>query len=256
MPTARNGDVSLYYELDGSGDPVAFVGDLGYGAWQWAWQYPAVAGPFAGLVSDTRGTGRSDAPQGPYSVADLAADLDAVLSDAGLGSVHLVGAGLGGLVCLHTALTGSRVESLTLFGTAARGGDIDLDPLFGTPDDRAALRRSILVALSDDFVEDAPETVDRIVDWRADEDAPRDAWDAQTAAVRAFDVGDRLYEITTPTLVVHGLDDAVWPVERGRALADGLPRGRFVAVEGAGHLVHVERPRRVNDELVGFLEAR
>jgi len=59
--------------------------------------------------------------------------------------------------------------------------------------------------------------------------------------------------VTTPALVVHGTADAVWPPERGEALAENLPRGRFEPLSGAGHLVHVERSRVVNDLLTGFL---
>jgi len=91
------------------------------------------------------------------------------------------------------------------------------------------------------------------VTWRAAEDASRSVFGAHAAAVAGFDVSDRLYEITQPALVVHGGDDAVWPPERGAALAEGLPRGAFSEVPDAGHLVHVEASRRVNDDLLGFL---
>ncbi|PSQ09175.1 alpha/beta hydrolase, partial [Halobacteriales archaeon QS_5_70_15] len=63
-----------------------------------------------------------------------------------------------------------------------------------------------------------------------------------------------LYEVDQPALVVHGTADAVWPPAGGAALAADLPRGRHVPVEGAGHLVGVERSRTVNDLLTGFLE--
>ena len=256
MTRTSNGDVSLYYERAGSGPTVAFVGDVGYGAWQWGWQHAAVAGPYESLVADLRGTGRSDAPSGPYAVEYLVEDLTTVLSDAGVRSAHVVGAGLGGMVALEAARTTSRVDGLFLLGTAARGGDIDLDPLWGTPDDPDALERSLAAGLSHSFVEARPDAVEQMIEWRSEEDAGRAAWEAQAAAVDAFDVSDRLYEITVPALVVHGRDDAVWPPERGAALADDLPRGEFRPVEDAGHLAHVEASRRVNDDLLGFLDER
>ncbi|RLM56601.1 alpha/beta fold hydrolase [Halobellus sp. Atlit-31R] len=253
MPTVSNGGVDLYYETAGAGDTVAFVGDVGYGAWQWGWQHAALTGPYESLVTDLRGVGRSDAPPGPYSVAELSDDLTAVLSDAGVRSAHVVGAGLGGQVALHTALETARVDSLALVGTAASGDGLDLDPLWGAPDDDDALVDSLAAGLSAQFVTNHPEAVDQMIAWRADEDATRDAWEAQAAAVEEFDVSDRLYEVTVPSLVVHGSADAVWPPARGAALAEGLPRGEHCAVEDAGHLVHVEASRRVNDDLLGFL---
>ncbi|WP_101295228.1 alpha/beta fold hydrolase [Halegenticoccus soli] len=253
MPTARNGGVSLYYDTDGTGETVAFVGDLGYGAWQWGWQHAAVAGPYRSLVTDLRGAGRSDAPPGPYTVGELAQDLEVALADAGVRSAHVVGAGLGGAIALWAALSSSRPASLTLLGTAASGRGLDLEPLFAPPGDRDALRRSLDAAFSDAFFDEQPEVVERIVEWRAAEDASREAWEAQAAAAERFDVRERLHEVTVPALVLHGTEDAVWPEARGRELAEGLPRGEFAPVEGAGHLAHVEHSRVVNDLLLDFL---
>ncbi|MFC6989987.1 alpha/beta fold hydrolase [Haloplanus sp. GCM10025708] len=254
MPTATNGPVSLHYETSGTGETIVFVGDVGYGAWQWGWQHAALAGPFETLVTDLRGTGRSDSPPGPYSVDLLAADVQAVLEAHGARRAHVVGAGLGGMVALELARISSRPRTLTLLGTAASGAGLTLDPLFGDPDDPDALEASLEAAFTREFVESHPDVVDRIVEWRAGEDAGREAWEAQAAAVAAFDASDRLYEVTTPALVCHGTADAVWPVERGRALAEDLPRGTFVAVEDVGHLVHVEGSGVVNDHLWGILE--
>ncbi|MDS0295844.1 alpha/beta fold hydrolase [Halogeometricum luteum] len=253
MPVASNGGVACYYERDGDGDPVVFVGDAGYGAWQWGWQHAAVAGPFESLVTDVRGAGRSDAPPGPYSIPDLVSDLTTVLSDAGLHSAAVVGAGLGGMVGLEAARTTSRVERLVCLGTAPSGSGVDLESLYAPPTDRDALRRTTKAALSTEFVDDHPEAVRDITEWRAAEDADPAAWEAQAAAVRGYSL-DAPYEVTAPTLVVHGADDAAWPVEDARTLAADLPRGEFVGVDDAGHLAHVERSKRVNDELAGFLE--
>ncbi|WP_251342135.1 alpha/beta fold hydrolase [Haloplanus halophilus] len=257
MPTASNGSVSLYYETDGDSDreTVVFLGDAGYGAWQWGWQHAGLTGPFETLVTDLRGAGRSDAPPGPYAVDDLVADVQAVLADHGTRRVHVVGAGLGGMVALELARVSSRPRSLALLGTAPVGAGLTLDPLFGAPDDPDALESSLAAALSREFLDSHPDAVERIVDWRAAEDAPREAWAAQVAAVEAFDVSDRLYEIDVPALALHGRDDAVWPIERGRRLAEGLPRGEFVPLDG-GHLIGIERSRAVNDRLAGFFDGR
>ncbi|KAB1197524.1 MULTISPECIES: alpha/beta fold hydrolase [Haloferax] len=254
MSTVTRDGVELYYETDGDGETVVFVGDAGYGGWQWGWQYAAVTGPFETLVTDLRGTGRSDAPPGPYSVETLVADLEAILSDAGVRKAHVVGLGLGGMVGLEAARTTSRVRSLALVGTAASGAAIDPDPLYGAPTNPDELRESLTPALSAEFRTEQPDVVEQIVEWRGMEDATPDAWAAQIAAIEDYDAGP-LYEVTVPTLVVHGDDDPIWPVEAGRALADDLPRGRFESFAGARHLVTVERSRLVNDALVELLES-
>jgi 3-oxoadipate enol-lactonase len=254
MPTASNGSVSLYYETDGEGETVVLLGDVGYGAWQWGWQHAGLTGPFETLVTDLRGAGRSDAPTGPYAVDDFVADVQAVLDDHGRRNLHVVGAGLGGMVALELARLSTRPESLALLGTAPVGADLSLDPLFGSPSDPDELESSLAAAFSREFLDAHPDAIERIVEWRAAEDAPREAWDAQAAAVEAFDITDRLYEVDCPALVIHGRDDAVWSVDHGRRLAENLPRGEFVPLDG-GHLVGIERSREVNDRLFGFFES-
>lgn len=260
MPRVERDWGDLYYEAEGSGETVAFVGDLGYGAWQWAWQHAAVAGPFEALTWDLRGTGRSDCPAGPYSLEGLAADLEAVLAADDARRTHLVGAGLGGLIALRYALDYDRARSLTLVGSAAGEPYLPESPvedLFAPRDDPEALRRTLEPVLSEAFRAEQPDVVDGIVDWRAGDgggDAVHDGWRAQAAALEGAGLRDRLVEITLPALVVHGTADAVWPPAGGEQLAAGLPRGRYEPLDGGPHLVGVERSRDVNDLLVGFLE--
>ena len=259
MPHAANGDVDLYYEVDGEGgdrdvDAVAFCGEIGYGPWQWGWQHAAVAGPYRAVVPATRGTGDSDAPPGPYAVGHLAADLNAVLADAGIRAAHVVGVGLGGMVALHAALHSRRVRKLALVGTAAYGSGIDPDSLWADPTDPDALESSLRAAVTDEFLVRQPSVVSRIVEWRAAEDADRESWEAARAAVREFDLADRLYEVSNEALVLHGSEDAVCPPTKGEELAEGLPRGEFVEVDGAGHLANVEASRAVNDRVLAFFD--
>lgn len=259
MPTARTDGTELYYEADGEGETVALVPDLGLGAWQWGWQHAALAGPYEVLVSDARGTGRSSSPEGPYTVGMLAADLEAVLADHGSHGVHLVGAGLGGMVALRYAREYSRTTTMTLIGTSSGGPPSRLpseprERLFAPRDDPDALRESLGALFSADFLADQPDVIDGIVEWRASGDADRPGWEAQNAAFEAFDASDWLYEVTIPALVIHGRDDRTVPLENGRRLADGLPRGTFETYAGAGHGVWIERSRPVNDRLAAHLE--
>ena len=234
MPHANNGGVSIRYEVDApdAGDPdeaVVFCGDVGLGAWQFGWQHAALAGPHTVITPETRGVGRSDAPPGPYAVEDLAADVDAVCAAEGIRNAHLVGYGLGGMVALTAALASSRPASLTVVGTPPAGDAYKPDGVWADPADPAAVEGSLHGLCSVDFRE------------------------AHRAAAESFDVADRLYEVATPTLVVHGTDDAVCPVSAAKTLAAGLPRGELHAVEGARHLVGVEASAAVNDALAGWL---
>jgi pimeloyl-ACP methyl ester carboxylesterase len=253
VPDANNDGVSLYYETDGDGEAVLCCGDVGLGAWQWGWQHAALAGPYETIVGDTRGCGRSDDPPADCTVSTLAADAVEILRDHGVRTAHVVGAGLGGMIALELARTTGRVQSLTLIGTALSGDGYDPEPMFGPPSDDAALRQGLEAALSREFVDEQADAISQFVEWRAAEDADPDSWEKQAAALGSFAV-DAPYEITEPTLVVHGTEDRLCPIARGRELAEGLPNADLFEVDGAGHLAHVEASRTVNDRLGAFLE--
>ncbi|QSG05797.1 alpha/beta fold hydrolase [Halapricum desulfuricans] len=257
MPTARNGAVDIEYAVHGEGPTVVCCGVAGLGAWQWSYLVTPLAREYEVVVFDYRGTGNSGTPDGPYTVRDLTADLDAVLSDHGARSVHLLGAGLGGVVAVEYARRAGRAESLGLMGTPTAPSDVDFDALAwlrAPSDEPEELERSLEVAFAPGTVEAHPDEIRRIVEWRATDDAGRTGWDGQLAAMREAELTD-LYEVTTPSLVFHGVEDAIVDPEAGRRLAEQLPRGEGRAVE-SGHLVHVEQPRVVADELLAWLDER
>jgi pimeloyl-ACP methyl ester carboxylesterase len=251
MPTTTNDGVRLHYETTGDGPTVVFLNDAGYGAWLWGWHHDAVAGPYETLVWDLRGTGESDAPSGPLDVATLAADLEAVLSAHGVGSAHLVGAGLGGMVALRYAHRYNRARTLTLYNTAASGEAVDGEALAALSLDDGA-EDSLAGAFSPAFRDGAPDLLDRIAEWREAEDATGDAFAAQAAAATGFDAPP-LYEVTQPAEVYDGVEDPVVPGEAAESLGRDLPRGEATAVEGR-HLSFVEHATAVTDRLVAFLD--
>jgi 3-oxoadipate enol-lactonase len=256
MPTTAAPDgTTVGYGVDAERrdrPPVVLVGDCGFGAWQWAWQHPAVAGRRAVVTAEYRGGTRSGPPESPCDLATLAGDVRAVLDATDVGRPHLVGAGLGGLIVLSLALDGAA-RSLTLVGTGATGVAVDPSPALADPTDPDACRRSLDAVLSVDFRERRPDVVDRIVGWRRADD-PTPAAARRQAAALDVDLSDRLVELTAPALVVHGGADAVWPVAGAERLAEELPRGELCRVDGAGHLAGCEAAAPVNDALVGFLD--
>jgi 3-oxoadipate enol-lactonase len=257
MPTARNGDVEIHYELDGprDGEPVILIEGLGYGRWMWRWQRERLADDYRVILPDNRGTGDSDAPEGPYTMAEMASDVEAVLADAGPNSgyeaAHVVGASMGGMIAQQFALDYDRAATLTLLCTS-HGGDEEVpipeetaEQMFAVPegaDEREIIEHRMQPAVSDGFFEANPDLLEQIVDWRLAGDASEAGRNAQAAAVEAFDVADRVGEVHQPTLVLHGEADRVVPIENGRMLHEKLPDSRLEVVEGGPHLFFVEQP--------------
>ena len=261
MPTATNGTVSIRYTIEAAApesaaDPdeaIVFCGDIGLGPWQFGWQHAALAGRYPVVIPETRGVGGSDTPPGPYTIDQLAADLDAVCTAVGRRNVHLVGYGLGGMVALQYALAATRPASLTVIGAPAAGDRYNPDGVWADPNLPSAVEGSLTGLLSASFRERHPDALAPIVQWRCTEDANQAAFSAQKAAIDSFDITDRLYELTTPTLVIHGTDDTVCPPVSATELADGLPRGERRAIDGARHFVGIEASAAVNDAVTAWL---
>lgn len=263
---ANSDGVSISYDRRGPSDAptVVFVEGLGYGRWMWQWQREPLAETYDTIVFDNRGTGESDAPSGPYTIAEMAADLEAVLDETDVESCHIVGASMGGMISQRYALTYDRAESLTLICTSPGGEDAvptppeTMDQIMNVPDElgpREALRYKMAPATSEGFLEANPDLADRIIDWRLESDAPEPAREAQAAAVAGFDASDELSTLTLPTLVIHGTADRVLPMENGRLLADLIPEARLELYEDAPHWVFIEEAAAVTNDLRELLDA-
>jgi len=247
----------------------------------WRWQREAVAGDYGVIAPDNRGTGRSDAGLPPivprlprklrtplifklagYSISGLAADLEAVLDDAGIYNAHIVGASMGGMIAQRYALEYSRAKTLSLLCTSHGGPDAVPVPeetqehIFDVPkgaSERETLRHRMRPAFTERFTNRNPHLIDRIIEWRLEQDASDPAREAQAAAVLDFDVSDRLDGIRVPTLVAHGTADRVVPVANGKLLAEKIPDSRLELVEGGPHCFFIEDALQVNAALESFL---
>ncbi|NHN43452.1 alpha/beta hydrolase [Halorubellus sp. JP-L1] len=253
MPTVERDGTELYYEATGHGETVAFVPDVGTGAWLWGWQHAALAGPYEAVVWNPRGTGESSRPRGDLSMRTFANDLDAIMKDHGASATHVVGCGLGAMVALEYARRKGRARKVVLLSGAARGDAYDPAPLFADPDDETACRESLACAFSDEFRDAHPDALDDVAAWRTMEDADRDDWEHQRAALEDWDAG-ALYEIDNEALVVDGGADPLVDDGAAAELADGLPRSERESFPDASHFVHAERSRPVNDAVLGFLD--
>lgn len=265
MAYATREDAEIFYEVDGPRDApaVTFVEGLSYGTWMWRWQRRGLSEEYRTVVFDNRGTGESNEPEGPYTVSQMAGDLEAVLADTGIEETHIVGASLGGMIAQQYALDYDRAASLVLCCTTPGGDeavpipDGTLDRMLNVPEEYGpaeTIRYKMRPAFTEEFWEDNGDVVDRIVDWRLGTDPSEQAYGWQAAAAERFDVSDRLFDIDQPTLVIHGTDDRVVPFENAELLADGLPDARLHPVEGGSHLVFIERADEVNAAIREFLD--
>jgi len=277
---ARVGDLEIAYETFGEPDdtPVLLVMGLATQMVGWPDDFCrglAERGLFV-VRFDNRDTGLSthlddagapdimtvlggDHSSVPYGLADLADDTVGLLDALGLGSAHVVGASMGGMIAQLVALRHpARVRSLTSIMSTTG------DPAVGAPAEAAM---AVLLAPP---ASDREGAVQRAVDtyrvigslgFEFDETGLRER--AGLSFDRAYDpagvarqlaailtTADRtpdLARITAPTLVIHGAHDALMNVSGGRATAAAIPDAELLVVDGMGH----DLPRAAWPEIVG-----
>lgn len=261
MPTRRVGDLDVYVEEHGSGDPVLLVTGLGGVGAGWGPQIPRFAERYRTVVPDHRGAGRTAAPPHGYTVEQLARDMAGLLRSLDATPAHVVGSSLGGAIAMLMALEHpDTVRSLVLASTWGRT-DPYVERLFG-------LRRRILEELGHEaFVQHtmlllhSPRFLHEHWDaFQAFEQQPRSSPPDPTVQlarldmVIAHDALDRLGEIRVPATILAGELDVVIPPYLSEELARHLPQARLHLVPGAGHSVYAERPDAFFEIVRGFLE--
>lgn len=207
--------------------------------------------------------GRSEIPDGPFRIADFAADTLALMNELELERPHLVGSSMGGAIAQEVALAApERVRSLVLNGTWCRG-DRFLHEIFRSwmwAAEKADSIRDFLVAVN--LWCFAPRIWNEgIMDGWLDaaEASPHaqtiDAFCRSAEALLYHDTADRIGAIRAPTLVTVGELDLVLPPRYSRELAERIPGARLVVVPGAGHQPFQEVPGEYNRLLVEFWDS-
>ena len=262
---ARHGAVAIAYDVRGQGPPLVLIQGLGVGRWGWEPVVDRLARQFRVITIDNRGIGASDAPVGSYSTRAMAGDVVAVLDDAGVESASVVGTSLGGMVAQELALTHpERVERLVLVATIPGGRLTAPMPLktayllTWAPLMRSEqrLRGFVEHNLGPETLRRRAKVVRRLMALKRAHPQPEPAWRAQATAGVLFDPLGRQRRITQPTLILQGTADQVVNPVNAELLADLIPDTCLRYVEGAGHLICWDEPRRFVRLVSGFLSDR
>lgn len=282
--TVKVNGIDLYYEIHGSGEPLLLIEGLGYSAWMWYKQVPALSRRYQVILFDNRGAGNTDKPDSEYSIEIMADDASGLLRTLGIGQAHVLGISLGGFIAQELALRHpDLVKSLSLVstnsgpgkramrnsqhmngifklwgilpGTFEMGGkaSVPLGFEYGiTKEDR--IRYGLSLAFTPEYYRQNPEEIDRIVGWRLENPQPGYAWTRQLMAGMNFDSSERAQDIHAPALVLNGAEDRIVTPESARELARSIPDSRYVEIEGSGHLLFIEKAEEFNETVISFLD--
>lgn len=231
---------------------------------------------------DQRGTGMSDwvadwDNKNPYSLVDMAGDAVAVLDALQINEAHIVGLSMGGMIAQEIAINyPDRVTTLTLMLTTGHAIDPEMPGLTtryvissmvkGIPllkyriagGEKNLIKGRIAKTISGlgydvDFKEIAEMA---LYDLRK-----RKGFNFKGVLQhrKAVEVSSSRYEklkmIDIPTLVIHGTDDQVMPIEHGKKLVELIPNSKSLWIDGMGHIFPFPNMDEIMKDIIGNLES-
>jgi pimeloyl-ACP methyl ester carboxylesterase len=241
---------------------VVLISGVGHDRSSWEPLLPSLRRVARIVLVDNHGVGESDRLRSHVTVGGMAEDIIAVLDDAGLSRVNVVGASLGGMIAQELAIEHPRrVRRLVLASTTPGwtegypfplGNAIELWRQILRPGG-ASRRSAVRYALSPQTRKGQPDLVERLTRQGVIPSPDPRSRMLQAAAGTSYTNRGRDRTITAATLVMHGTDDPVVDPRNAVVLANNIPNARLVWVPDAGHLIFWERPRFCARQLVRFL---
>jgi 3-oxoadipate enol-lactonase len=259
MAFLQTGDFVQYYRAEGAtGKPaLLFANSLGSDLRIWDDVAGRLAERYHVIRYDLRGHGLSEAPAQPYSAADLAGDVVAILDRLNIQQAIVCGVSVGGLIAQAVALNfPARVRALVLSDTGAKIATAE------------AWQQRIDKVRADGVDSLVQMTMERWFSAGFRARCPADVrgyslmlrqsaaagYIGTCAALRDTDFRSVVAQIRQPALVLCGAEDIATPPELGRELAGSIPGAQFSLIEKAAHLPGVEQPNAVAERMMQFFQ--
>jgi 3-oxoadipate enol-lactonase len=254
------------FAYEAAGDPtrqtLVFLHGIGGAARAWRDQLETFGDRYHAVAWDMPGYGQSK-PLTAVSIATLADALQGLLTQLHAHRPILVGHSIGGMI-VQQWLTGHRQDAaaVVLAQTSPAFGKADgdwqksfIEARLG-PLDRGASMAELAPTLVKELVGDAPDPRGLELARSCMASVPEASYRASMLALLGFDQRHALKDIVVPTLVLSGSRDKNAPAPMMEKMASYIPGASYVELEGAGHLVNLERPGAFNAALDRFLGDR
>jgi pimeloyl-ACP methyl ester carboxylesterase len=254
MPFAVAEDgVRLYYEVTGAGEPLLLIAGRAVDHHIWNLIRADLGKRYRVIVYDARGTGQSDKPEQPsYSTRGFARDAVSILDHLGVARAHVYSASMGGAVGQWMGIDhGERLGALVL-GCSSPGiahgvrrseevaaviGQADSSKVMDTFFAHKRALPQFFLSMREANKFPMPEYAERL---HAEASERHDTWES-------------LSTIKAPTLIIHGSDDPVVPVENAHLLRERIPGAEVYLVKGGRHMFFIEYRKEVDRVVKEFL---
>lgn len=259
MAFIQSSGAKIHWEAEGQGTPVLLIMGHLYSSRLWYPLLPALTKNHHAIWFDNRGTGESDTTKGP-TVEQFAADALAVLDAAGIDKAHVYGVSMGGGIAAEFAMAyPERTRSVTLGCTMLKTARNELTGaqklIYNLP--RWLVRALFKRAKPEGYGSAAPrDAALHDMGVLAQDKFTMAGVRAQAKAIAGYASNwERAREkLTMPVLVLHGDEDKLVPVEKGRELHANLPGSEYVEFKGAGHNYLVANNAGSTKAFLDFIE--
>jgi len=246
MPKVKVNDIQMFYEVHGEGFPLIMImGFTGNTSWWDPRWIQTLSEKFKIIAFDNRGAGRTDISDREYSIKLFADDTAGLMDALGIPRANVLGISMGGMIAQELVLNyPEKVKKVVLCSThcgGARSVQASEEVLRTLTADRRGVsveevaRMTIPLFFTEDFLKNIPGVEELVIEQISRNPISNEAFMRQVSAIMQFDTYDRLSQIKTPTLILHGKQDILIPPENGSILGKAIPGSRLVFFEDCAH---------------------
>jgi len=266
MPKVKCGNISLFYEEQGSGEPMILIPFTSADHACYAFQVAEYAKHFTCFSLDLRGTGESDTTEGAYTTETLADDVAAFMQAANIQKAHVMGLSLGAVIGMWVAAKyPDKVVSLGVHSGWAKTDAFSRTVVEGWQKAAKGMGNMFDVViqlifpwcLTPETYADKPDYVKSLADFvRSRPPQSVESFVQQTDAVLNHDVTAQLRKITVPTQITFGQRDVLTSTRFADALTGGICNSELVVFERCSHATIYEDVGAFNERTLEFLQRR
>lgn len=237
--------IELAFDRRGKGTPLVLIPGYPLDHSIWDDVLPLLENDFDLILPDVRGFGESSTVETPYSMADIAADLVAILDSLGIEKVALAGHSMGGYVALaFVKAFPSRVSGLALISSQVASDPPERkEGRYKTATDVAQKGVQLVAEGMTDKLSSHQRVRDLVHPLIAKQSVA-----GVTGALKAMaereDLTSFIASFKQPLVLVHGDADELIPADRAREIKSLVPSAQLVELIGAGHMPMMELPEQ------------
>ncbi|WP_133131341.1 alpha/beta fold hydrolase [Legionella yabuuchiae] len=263
MTHTKINDIEMYYETHGKGEPIVFISGFSADHTLWREVTDFFKKKYQVVLFDNRGAGRTEVPEGDYSIEQMADDVAALCSHLGLTKANFVGNSMGGFILqslmkrhhklIKTAVISNSASTINSCYKIYLASHLEF--LKANAPMEALAKASCSWVYSYQFLS-KKDVFQKLVQFELDNPYPFTikGYEGQYAALQSFNSESWLSTIEIPTLVIGSDQDLIFRESLIKALSVNLPKASYFGFKECGHLPPLEYPEAFYELVQNFFE--